>query len=191
MNRTQVKRKVFADSQQQVDLSFFSKLNALRVTALVLFALTASQAAMASEQTRLACMEKSGSRSDEADCNEREIGALRKEQRNVLRQIESELTKCTPTSEAYDYKTALTQLRSATTSWTAFVKRDCEVISLTYGVGTGAGSAFAHCHINHLRTRNTQLSHLLRDMQTTRESLLGNNADSGTKNSFISCIGVN
>lgn len=168
----------------------FSKLNALRATALLLLALTVSQVAVSSETTRLACMKKAGGLSDEADCNEREIDSLRKEQRSVIKQIDVELTSCIPVSEAYDYRSALMQLRGATTSWTAFVKRDCEVVSLTYGVGTGVGSAYAHCHINHLRLRNKQLSHLLRDIQTTRESLLRNNANSETRNSFISCGGV-
>lgn len=179
------------DIQRPNYSSSFLKLNAVVATALALITLAASETAIASEMTRLACMKDAKDSSDESDCNEREIESLHKAQRNMLRRIELELSSCIPVSEAYNYKAALMQLRGATNSWTLFAKRDCEVISLTYGVGTGAGSTYAHCHINHLRLRNKQLANLLRNLQTTRQSLIGNNATSETKNSFISCIEVN
>lgn len=67
----------------------------------------------ADEKSRRACIKSSGGVVDEGVCNQIEIDKLIDKNNQLVVKIESELTSCTPTSEACDYTKAQSNLKKS------------------------------------------------------------------------------
>lgn len=144
------------------------KLQSLAFCGLVL-ALVGQTAA--SEKTLKKCLKESPG-ATMASCYFEENRVLRRQQRELLSKIRTELTVCKIHWMGYYPDQALKELKLSQQSWEQFVKHDCEYRTLTFGQGTAASPDHEYCHMRHLKERNKRLSEALEHAREVRNMLL-------------------
>lgn len=105
------------------------------------------------------CVENEGGTTlSDAVCYVRHREAVVAAQDEILRRINSALTR--PGPSATDYARAAESLRNAQEHWLAYMRADCDVIDDVFGLGTALGLAGEDCVIRHYEARNQELRDL-------------------------------